>query len=224
MNFMKTFLTLFFCCGISLVYAQEPFAKNGSLALGYGNTSIGHNINLTYRYEIWQKWAVYGGIKYHLNSNDYIGDVERMRFYPERGHAYFVRLHAATLGQHLGLKFGLEKGWAIPHTVMDIRAFYDFQFTSPIDNYIITADVDSMEQIHVRTPAPDGYGGKRYIMEHHLGIILAVQATRRIHINLSAGVGLNRFYRSLNLQPGLFNSNKPVLSHMLGFGVEYRIK
>jgi len=101
-------------------FGQEQLMRQ-SIGLQFNDDHIGRNLNLTYRKGI-QKWAVYGGIKYHLNSN----------VHDNAGHSYMKRFYAEEFHQHFGLKLGIERTFSLKTNSSELYAFYDFQFTRAI--------------------------------------------------------------------------------------------
>ncbi|MEO6831146.1 MAG: hypothetical protein ABI378_02745 [Chitinophagaceae bacterium] len=119
---MKSIFAIFLTLLSVQAFSQKTPLFTRALSLEYDDVSVGRNFNLTYHHAVSKTWALYGGIKYHIN-----------RFgTPDNQHNTFIkRFYAEKQIQHFGLKLGLEKAIYRSATA-ELYAYYDFQFTRAI--------------------------------------------------------------------------------------------
>lgn len=207
------------------VLAQKP-PKSRSLTLAYGDSRLARNINLTYRHEIWNKWSLYGGLKYHINSQTYQGDVVPLIYITPDEHAYFSKIEATGFKEHIGIKLGIEKSYTIPMTKTELAGFYDFMYTYAGVSTVGGA-IDSNGKAVLYTPWPNvyttgGIGGGLY--EHHVGVAIRAQAYKNVYLSINGGVGLYKYTNGVVFNGAEIFSDKLTFSRMYSFGIEYRLE
>lgn len=119
---MKSLLTTIIILLPILGFSQKAPLFTKAVSLEYNDVTVGRNFNLTYHHALSKAWALYGGIKYHVNRTGT----------PDNQHNTFTkRFYADKAIQHFGIKLGLERTIYRSATA-ELFGYYDFQFTRAI--------------------------------------------------------------------------------------------
>ncbi|MBW7912650.1 MAG: hypothetical protein H3C54_02855 [Taibaiella sp.] len=214
---------LFAICILKLfnVEAQEQKRKL-AYAITYNETAIGQNINLLGIYEVRDKWRVYLGPKYHINSLWYKSDIVPYKNKTSNEYAYFSKINATKILDHFGLKLGFERVVLTNNSNSEILLFYDFQVYSIQPEYE-GGGIDPNGQTFLFTPWPGGkYTGNDNYIETYLGCTLQALSFKEFYVKIQAAAGA---YKSTQMD-GLYYINvfpaKWSFGGMVGLGIEYR--
>lgn len=208
------------------VFAQKK-QNDRALSINFNDTRLVRNVNIIYRHEVWNNWSLYGGIKYHINSQSYRGDVKPLIYVTPDEHAYFAKIEATTFGEHIGLKLGIEKSYHIPNTNTEVGGFYDFMYThAGISS--VGGGIDSNGNTFLYTPWPNinttgSADGK--LFEHHIGAIIRVQAYKQFFLSVTGAIGAYKYTNGAVFQyEAQIFSDRLTFSRMFGMGIEYKFE
>lgn len=165
---------------LSLTTAAQSEFQSPALVAGYDDVSSGRNLNLTYHHPLSDRWQVYSGIKYMLNSRHY-------RNVHSVATPYFKEFFAENPKQRLGLKLGMEYRLWQPDERLTISGFADFQRTK--------APVKWQTKYWYNDTEYFENGGPNTVraLEFTLGLTSAVRISNRCRFLLQGGIGLNTF-------------------------------
>jgi hypothetical protein len=219
----------YFLIIIVVIFSKDIFAQKHantkSLAINFCDALLEQNINVIYRHEVWHDWSLYGGIKYHINSQSFYGDVVPLIYVTPDEHAFFSKVEATDFKEHIGLKLGIEKSYVIPGTHTELCGFYDFMYTyAGIST--VGGGIDAKGNAVLYTPWPNLYtssdiGGG--LFEHHFGAAIRMQAYKKLYISVNGGLGMYKYSNGVVFNNVEIFSSSLTFSRMYGFGVEYRL-
>jgi hypothetical protein len=222
---------------------REPF---NSINLSYDDIQTGRNLNIGYRQTLPTGFALYGALKYHINTRFY-------RDFTITEPYYFKQFRPEGLAEHLGLTVGLEKSFNIPGVNLEPFVFYELQAmratvsnlvdldyfysgsSRPIDNAPFFAQ-------EINNKAWFRKYGPVLALENYIGAGARLKVTDKINFKAKAGIGYNIYIGPDNFQnyltrnpdwPNKFEpfehkdvpwtTQKSEISRMFSLGLEYKI-
>ncbi len=203
---MRLFTILLLLLPASL-HAQAPDEQPQSRAFlsgQYNDEGAGSNLNVNYHQPLGNRgWRLYAGLRFHLNRTNYT-----------TGPLYTNQLYTKGIGEHLGLKAGIEKGYAVFPKAFhsELYGFFDIQYAH---GALRSEDPFTNEAI---TRGPATY------IQNYFGLGLRSALSEQLGLRAFAGVGAdfihdrNSFGGGLGIRGLTYN-----FARILGFGVEYHL-
>lgn len=223
----------------------EPY---NSFTLAYDDVQTGCNLNIKYRRGLRDGWAVYGALKYHINTRFY-------RDFTITEPYYFKQFRPEGLAEHLGLTLGLEKSFYLPNLNLEPFAFYELQaMRSTVSNlvdldYFYSGNSRPIDNApffaqKINNKAWFRKYGPVLALENYVGAGARLGLSEKLNFKIKAGIGYNIYIGPDNFQdyltrnPEWLNPNvqsiehkdvpwtaqKSEISRMFSLGIEYKLR
>lgn len=224
-------------------YEQEPY---NSLTLAYDDIQTGRNLNIGYRQGLPDGWAVYGALKYHINTRFY-------RDYSITEPYYFKQFRPEGFAEHLGLTLGFEKSFYLPGLNLEPFTFYELQaMRSTVSNLVdldqfYSGDSRPIDNApffaqKIKNKAWFRKYGPVLALENYIGAGARFRLNEKLNFKIKASIGYNIYIGPDHFQDYLtrnpewtspvqtiehkdvpWTAQKSELSRMFSLGLEYKL-
>lgn len=189
----------------------------GQFSFQYNSVLNGRGLSLTWHQPLGNEgWRIYGGLRYHIHRPK--SDLAPLGVYPKS-------LYARNPGEHIGLKLGMEKGYAIfKNYPSELYGFFDVQIArgalqaTPYERY------DSVSRSLVTdfgTPS-----GDVLYWENSFGLGLRSQVSDRVGYRIFGGGTIAAIHESNTglVGGGPLRNWTGEMWYIVGLGVDFRLR